>query len=304
MKPIPVSFRQLDYVIAVAETGSTAAAARQLNVSQPSVSLAVSRIEAALGRPLFYRSPGQGLEPTAFGERKLAEMRSLRQQAEAALGQGAPVLDLGSFATLGPRYVPALVRAFREERPEAEIRIHEADLETLFRWIQSGRIETALIYSIGLPRDFEITPLREIRPYGLVSADHRLAEAPAVELADLLADPLILISLPHSRGYFLSLAQMQGINPAIAFETESIEMLRSMVANGFGVGLLATDIPHASAYDGKPLRMIPIAGDLAPHTIALAHRADRRKSELHEEFLRFTRGFFTSVNDAWPKPGA
>lgn len=292
-----MSFRQIDYVIAVAETGSTAAAARLLNVSQPSVSLAVGKIEAALGQPLFFRSPGQGLEPTAFGARKLADMRSLRQHAETTLGQGTPVLDLGTFATLGPRYVPSLVRAFREHHPEAEIRIHEADLETLFRWMTSGRIETALIYSFGLPQDVEITPLREIRPYALVSADHRLAARHAVDLADLLADPLVLINLPHSRGYFLSLAQMHGISPTIAFETESIEMLRSMVANGFGVGLLATDIPHDSAYDGNPLRMLRLAGDLAPHTIALAHRTDRHKSDLHIAFALFAREYFRNGRD-------
>ena len=77
MDPIPIGFRQIDYVIAVAETGSTAAAARLVNVSQPSVSLAVARLEETLGQPLFRRAAGQGMTPTAFGRRS---MRPIEQE--------------------------------------------------------------------------------------------------------------------------------------------------------------------------------------------------------------------------------
>ena len=59
MKPIAISLRQIDYVIATADTGSTAAAARLLSVSQPSVSLAIAKVEAHLGRTLFRARRGR-----------------------------------------------------------------------------------------------------------------------------------------------------------------------------------------------------------------------------------------------------
>lgn len=290
MKSIPVTLRQIDYVIATADTGSTAAAARALNVSQPSVSLAIGKVEAHFGRPLFARTKGRGVVQTPFGRRKLGELRALRNDAAGVLsadGGEGPVLHLGVFSTLGPRYAPFLVRGFQAANPATKIRLHEADLETLSEWLETGRIDTALIYDFGLPSDFVITPLANVRPYGLLPRDHALAGRRAIGMGELLRDPLILMNLPHSRRYFLTLAQMHGLNPRIAHETSSVEMLRSMVANGLGVGLLATDIPHATAYDGRPVVRMPLLGTLAAHRVALARSGRPRSASLVERFCRY-----------------
>jgi DNA-binding transcriptional LysR family regulator len=295
MKPIAISLRQIDYVIATAESGSTAAAARSLNVSQPSVSLAIAKVEAHFGRPLFARSSGQGVLPTPFGRQKLGEFVRLRAQAQGILTPESTQpaqLNLGVFSTLGPLYAPSLVRRFQDSHPNTQIRLHEANLETLADWLETGRIDVALVYDFGLPSTLQITPLADIRPYGLVAGGHPLAGRAAVTLEELLQDPLILMNLPHSRGYFLTLAQMHGINPAIAHETGSVEMLRSMVANGLGVGLLATDIPHETAYDRRSVVRVALKGQLAPHRIALARSARLRATALADQFCQHATAFF------------
>ncbi len=63
MEPIPITLRQIDYVIATAEEGSTAAAARLLSFSQPSVSMAIAKAEEHFGRPLFVRVSGPRCHP-------------------------------------------------------------------------------------------------------------------------------------------------------------------------------------------------------------------------------------------------
>ena len=295
MKPIPITMRQIDYVIAAAQEGSTAAAARALHVSQPSVSLAISKVEDQLGRPLFVRNAGQGLVPTTFGYLKLGEFRILRTQAEQVFAQGGAireVLDLGVFSTLGPRYAPSLVRAYEKAHSNVHIRLHDGNLKTLTDWLESGQIDMALTYEFGLPSTLKVTSLADIRPYGLVCADHPLAGCDAVTMAELLADPLILMSLPHSRGYFLTLAQMHGITPRIAFETGSVEMLRSMVANGMGVGLLATDVPHGTTYDGQPIVRLPLLGELAPHRVALVRSERLKTGPLGKSFCAHAVTFF------------
>lgn len=297
MKPIPISLRQIDYVIAAAETGSTAAAARVLNVSQPSVSLAIAKVEDHFGRPLFVRSAGQGIAPTAFGARKLGALRSLRAQAQSVLDHtdsGAEVLNLGVFSTLGPRYAPALVNGFQRTTPEARIRLHEGDLDELTRWLETGRIDLALIYDFGLPSSLEITPLADVRPYGLVARQHPLAGRGKVGLAELLEDPLILVNLPHSRDYFLTLAQMNGIRPRIAHETGSVEMLRAMVANHMGVGLLATDIAQDTACDGQPITRLDLTDPLVPHRIALARAPHPHTAPLVAAFQDHVVNSFTA----------
>lgn len=291
MKPIPITMRQIDYVIATADGGSTAAAARILNVSQPSVSLAIAKVEQHLGRALFARTSGQGVVLTSFGQLKLGEFRNLQTQAQQVLSADDPnraTLNLGVFSTLGPRYAPSLVRRFQSENPTARIRLFEGDLETLSEWLESGKIDVALMYEFGLPSTLDVIPLADVRPYGLLSQNHPLAGRKAVNIAELLQDPLILMNLPYSRSYFLTLAQINGITPTIAHETSSVEMLRSMVANQLGVGLLATDIPHETAYDGQAVVRMPLKGTLAPHRIALARSGRLRSSTLANTFCHFS----------------
>ncbi len=297
MKPIPISLRQLDYVIAVADHGSTAAAARMLNVSQPSVSLAIAKVEDCLGRPLFARTSGQGMVLTSHGRQKLGEFRNLRDQAQQVLTSDSSALanlNLGVFSTLGPRYAPSLVRGFQSEHPNTRICLFEENLETLSDWLENGQIDVALIYDFGLPSNLVVMPLTDVRPYGLVAKGHRLAGRKSVSVVELLQDPLILMNLPHSRQYFLTLAQMHGVSPIIAYETRSVEMLRSMVANLLGVGLLATDIPHDTAYDRQPIVRIALEGNLAPHRIALARSGRLRASAVADLFCSYAAKYFVA----------
>ncbi|WP_022730032.1 LysR family transcriptional regulator [Fodinicurvata sediminis] len=294
MEPIPFSFRQIEYLLAVADSGSTSAAARQLNVSQPSISLTVSRIEAHFGAPLFLRLAGQGMQPTSFGRRKVEELRLLLRQARQTLSaedaDATPFqLTLGVFSTLGPLHAPGLVRAFTERHPGARVTLVEDDLSGLLQDLHRGRIDLALVYDVGLPSEIELVHLRDVQPHALVPADHRLSGRDAVSLSELAKDPLVLINLPHSRGYFLSLFQTQGLSPRIGQETSSIEMLRSLVANGLGVGLLATDLPHNLAYDGRRLHRLALTDLLPPSRIALAQTTNWPPSPAAEAFIELSR---------------
>lgn len=294
---IPLSFRQVEILLAVADSGSTAAAARLLNTSQPSVSLAVSRCEEVFGQKLFLRIPGRGMELTPFGQHKAAQLRELERQARWVLGGGAGTpefLNLGVFSTLGPRYAPQLVRRFGAAHPAAQIRLLEGDLQRLFDWLSEGRIDLALLYDFGVPSDFAITPLMSADPYALLPEGHRLAELASVSAEELAQEPVILMNLPHSRGYFLSLLQNPRHPVRVAHETGSIEMLRSMVANGFGAGLLATDLPEGRCYDGGRLVRVPLAGQPPRHQIALAHRNAALRRPLVRAFARFAEGFFAA----------
>lgn len=306
MKPIPITLRQIEYVIATADGGSTAAASRFLNVSQPSVSLAIAKVEQQLGRPLFARTAGQGVVLTPFGHQKLGAFRALRAQAGHILNEESAdreTLNLGVFSTLGPRYAPSLVRGFQSETPKADVRIHEADLETLASWLENGRIDVALLYEFGLPSTLDIVPLAHVRPYGLLPQNHRLAGRETVTVSELLQDPLILMNLPHSRAYFLTLAQMNGVIPTISHETGSIEMVRAMVANGLGVGLLATDIPHLASYDGRPILRVALSGNIAPHRIALARSRQLRMSGLTNSFIDYVTNYFAATDKTHSREG-
>ncbi|MDS9469237.1 LysR family transcriptional regulator [Paracoccus sp. MBLB3053] len=288
MKPIPFGFRQIDYLLAVAQTGSTAAAARALNVSQPSISVAIAQFEAHFGAALFIRLPGQGMKQTPYGRDRIARLRNLRTEADSIFGTAGDTpqqLRLGVFSTLGPRYAPMLMRRFAESCPGATLDFVEGDIGSLGQAILAGELDLALVYDVGLPAGLVSTELAAIPPCAVLPPEHRLADRTTIDLRDLAEDPLIMIGLPHSRGYFLSLFQMAGARPAIAAETGSIEMLRALVANGHGVGLLATELPYEQTYDGRRVVMRSLAGPLPPSRVVLVRAA---RFEPTEAMTRFT----------------
>lgn len=205
---------------------------------------------------------------------------------------GSSLLNEPPTYTDTPKFCPLPVRLFEQAHPGAQIRLHEGDIGTLTQWLEGGQIDVALSYDFGLPSTLDVMPLADVRPYGLVPADHGLARRRDVSLAELLEDPLILMNLPHSRDYFLTLAQMQGVTPQIAYETGSVEMLRSMVANGMGVGLMATDIPHGTAYDGRPVTRLPLSGNLASHRVALVRSGRLQPDALTDAFCLYAAEIF------------
>lgn len=293
MKPIPFHFRSLHYVLAVADYGSTAAAARALFVSQPSVSQAVGRLESHFGQALFLRSATQGMTPTPFGRRKLKELRGIEKQMQQALCADGPLeLALGVFSSLGPKYVPTLLRAFEKAHPEAKVTLHEGHLEALYQRLENGQIDLALVYDFQRPSNIKITGLKDIKPYALVSVDHPLATRKYITLEDLSHHPLILMSLPHSHDYFLSLFQGNAQSVEVAFETGSIEMLRSMVASDYGVGLLATELPYGICYDGNQVIHLQLADATPTHRIALAQSSQFPASSAAKAFIDMAQHHF------------
>ena len=128
-----VSLRLLRYFTATAETGSTTAAAKQLNVSQPSISVAIRELESLFDDVLFTREAGAKMTLTRFGVRKLAEARQLLNAAASfeADDSGAAAsgdVQIGVFSTIAPIYLPALLRIARTRFPDLSIRFVEGDL--------------------------------------------------------------------------------------------------------------------------------------------------------------------------------
>ncbi|CAN7614473.1 Hydrogen peroxide-inducible protein activator [compost metagenome] len=288
-----VSLRLLRYFAAAAETGSTTAAARLLNVSQPSISVAIRELETLFEEALFARDVGARMTLTRFGVRKLAEARHILGAAtafevdksgDAAAGE----VQIGVFRTLAPVYLPVVLRLARERYPKLSVRFVEGDLAQLEDWLHGGQIELALTYDVGMPDDIERELLAELRPYGLLPAGSRLARRKgSLSLHELAQEPLILIDLPHSREFLMAPFWQFGLQPEVRYRATSLELARGMVANGLGAALLITQAPASSqitAVVEKPIREDTVR---QPLVIARTARATRtRASELLAECVR------------------
>ncbi|MPW19037.1 LysR family transcriptional regulator [Paraburkholderia sp. CNPSo 3157] len=288
-----VSLRLLRYFTATAETGSTTAAAKQLNVSQPSISVAIRELESLFDDTLFTRETGAKMTLTRFGVRKLAEARQLLNAAasfeaddsgDAASGE----VQIGVFSTIAPVYLPALLRIARTRFPDLSIRFVEGDLVQLEEGLRSSHIELALMYDVGLPADIERECLAELKPYALVPAASKLAKkAGKLSLHELAKEPLILIDLPHSREFLMAPFWQCGLAPEVRYRATSLELVRSMVAHGLGVSLLITQSEMTSSSTGAIERPIREETIRQPLVIARPARASRTNaSELVAQCMR------------------
>ena len=273
---IAISVRHLRAFLAVAEAGSTAAAARDLNLSQPSVSVAIKELEEILGHALFQRLPAKGLVPTTFGQRKLPEARALAAALSAFQQSGEQSVEpaghvaFGYFTTLGPQYVPSILERMARRFPKVTVAPIEADLGELNRLIEAGRIELALSYDVEIGPRVHTEMVGELRPYALLPARHRLAAQETVTPAALAEEPFILVDLPLSREFLLSVFRAEGIEPRVAHRTRSLEMVFGMVANGLGVSVLVTKRAGDRSYDGKRVVRRPLAGSKVRQGVVMA----------------------------------
>lgn len=295
-----ISLTQLRYLAAVARHGSVTGAARTLNISQPSISVAIDAIEKDFGQKLFVRQRGSGVSLTSFGRVVVAKAKQVLAEADElmSLGSGNSAIGgelvLGCFEDLAPYFAPGLIRAFSERHPDVTVIVRDETFETLGRRLADAAIDLGLSYDLGLPAHFARILLHELRPHALLPAGHALADRAEVSLADLAAYPLITTDQPQSWQHMLDLFRSRGLSPVADRATSSFELQRSMVANGFGVAVSYTR-PHGDrSYDGLPLICKPLSDPLPMQRIILTYDTHQRVSNAALAFVETAKDWFST----------
>jgi DNA-binding transcriptional LysR family regulator len=281
--PLRFSLRQLEYFQAVAECGSIAAAAERVNVSSPSISAAIAQLEDEFGLQLFIRRHAQGLSLTPGGTQFLGQVRNVLQEARhlIALANDLTVkvrgpLNVGCLLTFAQIILPQVRRRFVDRFPEVDFRQYEFPQNDLIEGLRNATLDIALTYDLDIPRDLRFTPLVTLPPYALVAATHPLAKHKVVSPKELLAFPMVLLDLPLSASYFLSIFNKSGGQPQIIERTRDMAVMQSLVGNGFGYSLAnIRPVPQRSP-DGKKLHAIPLTGHLRALRLGLLQAAEAR----------------------------
>jgi len=293
------TLKQLAYFAAAAECGTVSDAAVRLSVSQPSISAAILALEQGFGVTLFQRRHAKGVDLTPAGMRLFAGARALLAHAQefeaAARGEGealAGPLELGCFVTLAPFFLPALLGGFAAAHPGIQLRPQEGDHATLSRGLLTGEFELALLYDLGFEDGIAATPLAQVPLRAVLPAGHALARRRRVTLADLAPLPFVLLDLPHSADYFLTLFRTAGLEPAVRYRTRSFELVRSLVAAGHGYSLLNLAPAHDGTYGGDSVVVRPLANDVPGLRIVVARAAQARPTRRASAFADFARAFF------------
>jgi DNA-binding transcriptional LysR family regulator len=294
------TFRQLSYFIAAAETGSITLASKRASISQPAISTAISHIERELDVQLFLRHHAHGLSLTPAGRALLRDAKQLLKQAEGLYSAAADAshqlrgeLSVGWFSTLAPIVMPEVTQSFLKAFSETQILCRENHQEGLLRSLREAETEIAITYDLQISDDIVFLPLANLPQYALFGASHPLAHERHVKLSQLAPLPMVLLDLPMSRQYFMSLFIRERLEPNIVWASSQQEVVRTMVANGLGY-TLANVRPRATvALDGRRVHRVPLNGDPSPVRIGIATLKQLKQTRLVEAFARHCQALFS-----------
>ena len=294
------TLRQLRYFVAVAEHENITMAAAALNVSQPAISAVISELERRFGVQLFIRYKAKGVKLTPDAQKFLSAARSLLAHADELDSQSKALtnsltgtLTIGCFDTIAPFYLPHILSEFSKRCPSVNIDLSEGPIDVIEAQLLSGQREIALLYDIDLTDNIEVEKLAEVPPYVLLPATHALAKRRSISLAELASDPLVLLDLPHSTGYFLSLFSQLKLKPRVRFRTGNFEMVRGLVANGHGYAILNSRPAHNFAYDGSSLVGVEIRDDIKALDLVVARLKNVRLTHRANTFVDYCRQHFS-----------
>lgn len=278
------TLRQLEYFVAAGDSGSVRLAAERVNISQASVSAAISHLEEEFGVQLFVRHHAQGLSLTPQGERLLRESRALLAHAEeisavaSELSEGvAGSLAVGFLVTVAPLLIPEILRGFAAVHERVRLEAVEDHHRGLMDGLRHGKLSAAITYDLDVPPEAAFEPLVALPPYVLLPADHRFAGRASLSLAELADEPYVLLDLPQSREYFLGLFLHERLEPTVVAGSPHTEVVRALVGAGHGFGLANLRPRNRAALDGSALAYVPLDSRYRPLTLGLATLESARK---------------------------
>jgi len=288
---VKFTLKQLSYFVAAGEAGSILKAAEKIHVSQPSISNAITHLEDIFELQLFIRHHAQGMSLTTAGNQIMAQSKRLLQDASELKSFAGKLSDqifgsinIGCFTPLAPIVTPELCHGFMQSFPGVDVNVSEDNQAELLGSLKKGSIDLALTYDLQLDSDISFTPLVELKPYALLAEDHPLSNKKAVKLMELAEEKFILLDLPLSDAYFMSLFSLDNVKPIIHARTKHIDVQRGLVANGYGYSLANVRPLNKKSLDGSGLSYVPLLGEYPSLTLGIAVLEKIRKTMAVDSF--------------------
>jgi DNA-binding transcriptional LysR family regulator len=279
-----IDLRHLRYLVAVAEAGSVTAAARQLYITQPALSVAVRELERELGVTLLRRH-SRGVDLTsagqAFVERSRRALDIVEEAVLTAKRIGGPPVDqlvvglLPATFSAAPR---AVLAAFRDRHPRVQIKYRELSYITHTRDLVTGRVDVAFLWPPYAEPGLRFLGLsQEPRVLG-VAPHHPLADRDAVSLDDILDLPFPGFHPASSGGWFASwFFDSQREAPARTTHDETTTPFEMALVVHEGRAIAPAARSFALAFPSEGVRWLQLT-DAPPATLALAWHPDNRNA--------------------------
>jgi LysR family hydrogen peroxide-inducible transcriptional activator len=267
---------ELQYVVTLAQTRHFGRAAALCCVNQPTLSMAIRKLEEQLGVVLFERSK-KGIKATDIGEQIIAQAQKIIAQTDAITALAAAdkqqlcgTLTLGSIFTFGPYVLPQIMMQLRLIASQIQLHTYEGYPADLRQKLRAGELDAILIsHSFSEPdiltQEVYVEPMLVALP-----PNHALAAKKIITAEDLHEQTFLLLNEKQCLREQM-LAAYQPCEKNI-LECSSLETLRHMISMGFGISILPASALNSSLYSQQGLVARPLQHK-AERKILLAWRA-------------------------------
>ncbi len=278
-----MTLTELKYIVAVARERHFGRAAEACFVSQPTLSVAIKKLEEELDVKIFERGAGEvsvtplGAEIVRQAQQVIEQAAAIKEIAKRGKDPLSGPLRLGIIYTIGPYLLPDLVRQAIERVPQMPLMLQENFTAKLLEMLRMGELDCAIMAEPFPDTGLAVAALYDEPFMAAVPVNHPLARRKSVSAEELNSETLLLLGTGHFfRDHVLEVcpeyarfsSDAEGIRKS--FEGSSLETIKHMVASGMGV----TVVPQLSVpKDKQPhIRYVPFADPAPTRRVVLAWR--------------------------------
>lgn len=280
-----MTLTELRYIVAVARERHFGRAAEKCFVSQPTLSVAVRKLEEELGIPLFERGTGEvmitslGKQIIEQAQRVLEEAAAIKEMARQGHNQLGSPLRIGAIHTVGPYLFPSLIPVLHERAPNMPLVVEENYTAGLTERLRRGELDAILIALPFEESGLVTQPLYEEPFVVVLSSSHPWTQRNEIRAQDLEQESVLLLGAGHCfrdqvlqacPGCNRTTISENGLQKTL--EGSSLETIRHMVATGIGITVLPCSAAGADRYTHRLIAIRRFASPVPTRRIALAWR--------------------------------
>jgi LysR family transcriptional regulator, cyn operon transcriptional activator len=290
--PFLMEIRQLRYFRDIAQTEHLTQSARNLFVTQSTLSHGLRQLEDELGVKLFDRV-GRGLRLSQAGAafqtyagRALQEIEAGRMALTEMSGLQSGTLTVGVIPTFLNTLIPATVAAFSAAYPKVRIVVRDLRADPIEELLMTGQLDVGIAFHPTERAEIEAEPLFEERMLLVVGVGHPLMGRRSLAMKALAKVPLALLTRSFATRRLIDDAFHEaGVSPQIRVEMESVESLLAVCRSG----VLASVVPERAAKQAEDLHSIALVSPQLVRRAGVLWRKDASRSAAAQEFIALLR---------------
>ncbi len=304
-----ITFRQVRYFIAAANSGKLSQAAANLNVTQSTVSTAINNLENDLDAPLFYRKSG-GISLTYEGHQFFRHAqnimfavseasRSLKRSGDTLKGE----VTIGVTYTVAGYFLPDLLMRFNRTFPQVKVNLIEKQRTEIELGIINDQYELGVLLVSNLENKKHLTSrtLTRSRRRLWLSTNSPLRSSDLISLSDIAQEPYVMLTVDEAGQTAMRYWEKTPFRPNIVFMTSSVEAVRSLVATGMGVTILSDMVYRPWSLEGQFVEVREVADQIPSMDTGLAWKKDKKLSQPAIAFIDYLHQAFAdrSITDTF-----